>query len=161
MAEHHKIAAAKRAAARKKALSDAVDQAMRTIVVEMKANEGIYPHNGGAVSRAELARRAGIDESSFYKPQNKDLKERTTLWLQQLQKKETIGRKRVRKHIKDVARDWKERYEALDRQNILTHLKMQKIEAEMVELEKDIQTMREQLTARPSNVAFIAKKSKG
>jgi hypothetical protein len=31
----------------------------------------------------------------------------------------------------------------------------------MVELEKEIQTMREQLTARPSNVAFIAKKSKG
>ena len=102
MAEYHKIAAAKRGAARTATLNESVDQVMHTIIDEMKGNGGVYPANGGAVSMAELARRAGINESSLYKPQNAKLKERATLWLQQLQNKETVGRKRVRKHLKEV-----------------------------------------------------------
>lgn len=161
MAEHHKIGATKRAAARKAALKEAVDGAMRAIVEDMKANQGIYPHNGGAVSMAELARRAGINESSFYKKQNVDLKESANLWLQQLQKKETIGRKRVRKHLKEVASDWKARYEAIDRDNIVTHLKLQALEAENLRLKEEVKSLREQLLAQPANVINIAKKAKG
>lgn len=160
MAEHHKIGATKRAAARKEALNDSVDGAMRAIVEDMKANKGIYPANGGAVSMAELARRAGINESTFYKPQNAKLKQRANLWLQQLQKKETIGRKRVRKHLKDIASDWKARYEAIDRDNIVTHLKLQELEAENLRLKDEVNSLREQLLAKPSNVTNIAKSTK-
>lgn len=159
MAEHHKIAAAKRGAARTAALNEAVDSAMRAIVEDMKGNEGIYPHNGGAVSMAELARRAEINESSFYKKQNADLKERAALWLQQLQKKETVGRKRVRKHLKQALSDWKMRYEALDSHNIVTHLKLQKLEAEKLKLAEEVRSLREQLRVTPANVTSIAKKT--
>lgn len=160
MADHHKIAAAKRGVARRAALIEAVDRAMRSIVEDMKANEGIYPHNGGAVSMAELARRAGINESSFYKKQNAELKNDAGLWLQQLQRKETVGRKRVRKHLKDVARDWKGRYEAIDSHNIVTHLKLQQLEAENLRLRAEVESLRGQLLAKPSNVTNIATKGK-
>lgn len=160
MAEHHKLAAAKRGAARTDAMNAAVDQAMRVILVDMKGNGGIYPHNGGAVSMAEIARRSDVNESSFYKKQNVQLKERVNLWLQQLQKAETIGRKRVRKHLKEVARDWKERYEALDSHNIVTNLKLQQLEAEKLTLKAEVESLREQLLAKPSNVTNITKKAK-
>ena len=159
MAEHHKIGATKRAAARKAALNESVDGAMRAIVEDMKANEGIYPHNGGAVSMAELARRADIHESSFYKKQNVELKERANLWLQQLQKRETIGRKRVRKHLKEVASDWKARYEAIDRDNIVTHLKLQQVEAENLELKHEVAELQERLRVIPTNVSPIRGKA--
>ena len=158
MAEHHKLAAAKRGAARTDALNSAVDQAMCVILEDMKGNGGIYPHNGGAVSIAEIARRADVNESSFYKKQNVELKKRANLWVQQLQKKETIGRKRVRKHLKDVAREWKARYEALDSNNIVTQL--QQLEAENLKLKAEVKSLREQLLANPSNVTNIARKAK-
>lgn len=160
MAEYHKIAAAKRGAARTAKLYEAVDQAMRNIVEDMKNNDGIYPHNGGAVSMAELARRAEIDESSLYKPHNVKLKERATLFLQQLQKKETVGRKRVRKHLKQLVHDWKERFEALDSHNILTNLKLQQREAENLKLAAENETLRQQLLAAPSNVTSIRKRKR-
>jgi hypothetical protein len=160
MADHHKVAAAKRGAARRAALYEAVEEAMRAIVEDMKANAGIYPYNGGAVSMAELARRAGINESSFYKPQNAELKERATLWLQQLQKKEIVGRKRVRKHQTEVIHDWKNRFEALDSHNIVTNLKLQQLEAENLKLKGEVEALREQLRAVPSNVTPIAKKKR-
>lgn len=160
MAEHHKLAAAKRGAARTEALNAAVDLAMRVILEDMKGNGGIYPHYGGAVSMAEIARRADVNESSFYKKQNVQLKQRANLWLQQLQKKETVGRKRVRKHLKEVARDWKARYEALDSHNIVTHLKLQQLEAENLKLKAEVESLREQLLAKPSNVTNIARKAK-
>ena len=160
MAEHHKLAATKRGAARTEALNSAVDQAMCVILEDMKGNGGIYPHNGGAVSIAEIARRADVNESSFYKKQNVELKKRANLWVQQLLKKETIGRKRVRKHLKDVAREWKARYEALDSNNIVTHLKLQQLEAENLKLKAEVKSLREQLLVNPSNVTNIARKAK-
>ncbi len=155
MAEHHKLAAAKRGAARTEALNASVDQAMCVIIEEMKDNGGIYPQNGGAVSIAEIARRANVNESSFYKKHNVELKERVNLWVQQLQKKETIGRKRVRKQLEDVAREWKARYETLDSNNIVTNLKLQKMEAENLKLKDEVESLLEQLRSNPSNVSNI------
>jgi FAD/FMN-containing dehydrogenase len=155
MADYHKIAAAKRGAARTTALNNAVDQAMRTIADEMRDNGGIYPHNGGAVGMAELTRRADINESSFYKPQNAELKERATVWLQHLQKKEVIGRKRVRKHLREAVSDWKARFETLDSNNIVSNLKLQEIEAENLKLKAEIESLKAQLRALPSNVKSI------
>lgn len=158
MAEHHKIAAIKRGSARNASLREAVDQAMRAIAEEMKGNDGIYPRNGGAVSMAELARRAGINESSLYKSQNVELKERATIWLRQLQQVETIGRKRVRRHMKEVLSDWKERFVALDSHNIVTHLRLQQLEAENLKLKEEALALREQLFANRSSVASLAEK---
>lgn len=46
-------------------------QAMKTIRREMKANNGIYPANGGAVPKNEVARRAGIHPTTLFSKKQK------------------------------------------------------------------------------------------
>ena len=113
----------------------------------MQANGGIYPHNGGAVSLAELARRAGISESSFYKkePENIALKKRAMLWLDTLKKKETVGRMRVRKTLAERTEAWKDKYHALENRHIVTELELQSLQAEMEKLSAENAAMLEQL----------------
>ncbi len=136
MSEKHKLAAAQRGAARTAQMELAVTQAIQAIQADMQANGGIYPNNGGAVSMAELARRADISESSFYKkePENIALKERAALWLDTLKKKETVGRMRVKKSLAQKAEDWQQKYRALEQRHIRTELELQSLEAESQKL---------------------------
>lgn len=114
----------------------AVKEAIHAIQSDMQANGGIYPENGGAVSMAELSRRAGISESSFYKkePENRALKEMASLWLDTLKKKETVGRMRVKKSLAQKAEDWQQKYHALELRHIRTELELQALEAQMQKL---------------------------
>lgn len=139
MTENHKLAAARRGAARTEKMEQAVKEAMRAIQADMQANGGIYPHNGGAVSMAELSRRAGISESSFYKkePENLALKEMANLWLDTLKKKETVGRMRVKKSLAQKAEDWHQKYLALQQQHIQTELELQSLEAKVHKLTEE------------------------
>lgn len=148
MSEQHKLAAARRGAARTFQMEQAVMQAIQAIQADMHANGGIYPHNGGAVSMAELARRADISESSFYKkdPVNLALKERANLWLDTLKKKETVGRMRVKKSLVQKAEDWQQKYRALEQRHIRTELELQSLEAQMHKLQKDNAALLDQLS---------------
>lgn len=136
MSESHKQAAALRGAARTQKMEQAFIEAMRSIEAEMKANGGIYPHRGGAVSMAELARRANISESNFYKktPGNSDLKARASQWLETLKRTETVGRVRAKKALAERADDWAEKYAALELRHIRTELELQSVEAQLQKL---------------------------
>lgn len=159
MSEQHKAAAIKRGIERTTRMEQGVTDAMRAIHEDMQANGGIYPHNGGAVSIAELARRAGINESTFYKNDNSALKERSKLWLDTLKKKETVGRMRVRKTFAERAESWKEKYTALEQRHIRTELEFQSLQAEMQKLRDDNATLLEQLhVAGASKVTPISKR---
>lgn len=48
------------AAIRRKRVVDAVEAAIATMEEEMRSNGGIYPHNGGRLSLAEVCRRAQV-----------------------------------------------------------------------------------------------------
>ena len=148
MSEQHKMAAARRGAARTEKMEMAVKEAMRAIQADMQANGGIYPENGGAVSMAELSRRAGISESSFYKkePENISLKEKANLWLDTLKKKETVGRMRVKKSLAQKADDWQQKYHALEQRHIRTELELQSLEAQMHQLQKENAALVDQLS---------------
>lgn len=145
VSELHKIAAAKRGAARTEKTLRQVEDAIRAIVDDMTNNGGIYPHNGGAVSMAETARRAGINEATLYKKDNTALKERVALWLDTLKKKETIGRMRVRKTFQQRAESWKEKYDALLNRHIITELQMQQLQSEKEKLQRDYDALLEQM----------------
>ncbi len=147
MSERHKIAAAKRGAERTEKVVQRVESAIRAIEEEMKANGGIYPGNGGAVSMAEIARRAGINESTFYKKDNTLLKEQASLWLATLKKTETIGRMRVRKTFEERAQGWQEKYRALETRHGITELQFQQLQAEFEALRRDYDALLEQLRA--------------
>ena len=148
MTEKHKLAAVLRGAARTEKMEQSVKEAMRAIQADMQTNGGIYPQNGGAVSMAELSRRAGISESSFYKkePENLALKDMANLWLDTLKKKETVGRMRVKKSLVQRAEDWKQKYEALEQRHIRTELELQSLEAQMQKLQKDNAALVDQLS---------------
>jgi len=154
MSEQHKLAAALRGAARTAQMAQTVTQAMQAIQADMQANGGIYPHNGGAVSMAELARRAAISESSFYKkePENLALKERASLWLDTLKKKETVGRMRVKKSLAQKAEDWQQKYKALEQRHIRRELEFQSLEAQMQKLRDENSTLVEQVRKQVKTV---------
>lgn len=147
MSEQHKVAAAKRGAAKTAKVYQLVEDAIRAIADEMQANGGIYPGNGGAVSMAEIARRAGINEATFYKKHNTDLKERAALWLDTLKKKETVGRMRVRKSFQQRAESWHEKYKALETRHGITELQFQQLQAQLEALQDKYDALLEQMRA--------------
>jgi len=147
MSERHQLAAIKRGVERTAEVEKKVVDGMAAIEAEMKANAGIYPHNGGSVGMAELARRAGIDESTFYRKAetNIALKERAALWLKQLKKHETVGRMRVHKTFQQRAESWQKKYKALENQFIVVELQLQQRDAELEMLRKDYDALLEQM----------------
>lgn len=151
MSERHKVAAAKRGAARTEKVVQQVEGAMQAIKAEMNTNGGIYPHNGGAVSMAEVARRAEINESTFYKKDNTDLKERVALWLNTLKKKETVGRMNVRKTLQQRAEGWHEKYKDLETRHIVTELQLQQLQSEHEKLQRDYDGLLEQMRKTGQN----------
>lgn len=159
MSDRHQLAALKRGAARKEKVAEAVDAAMRSISQDMKANGGVYPHNGGAVNILELARQAGINESTFYKPANVELKKRASLWLETLQKKETVGRKRVKKTYQQRAQALQERLDTLSSEYLVVNLQLQQCEAEKVKLRADYEALLEQVRTG-GNVTAIRKENR-
>jgi hypothetical protein len=159
MSEQHKLAAIKRGIQRTAQMEQRVTDAMRTIQEDMQSNGDIYPCNGGAVSMAELARRAGINESTLYKKDNAAIKERATLWLDTLKKKETVGRMRVRKTFAERAESWEKKYKALEQRHIRTELELQSLQAEAQKLRADNAALLEQLrVAGASKVTPITKR---
>ena len=130
MINRHQKAALARGEARSTDVAHKVKDAMIVITAEMKANGGIYPANGGAVSKNEVARRAGISLTTLFSSKQKELGKQVNLWLDTLKKRETIGRQRVRRTFAERAEDWKARYLALQDSHVKTELDLQHAEAE-------------------------------
>lgn len=110
---------------RSQALSAKLDNAMKSIELEIEKNDGIYPLNGGRLSQAELCRRAGIGKAVLQGESHK----KTTLvkvnkWLDGIRKRQISGSKVVRKTVTDRADDWKQRYELAANHSNLYHLQM-------------------------------------
>lgn len=147
MTEKFKKAALARGEARSSEITRKVKEAMDTIVSEMKENGGIYPHNGGALSKNEVARRAGINSTTLFSPKQKELGRQVSLWLEALKKKETVGRQRVRRSYAERAEDWKARYEALQNSHIKTELDLQQAEAERDQAISEAKRLRDENAA--------------
>lgn len=141
MSNQFEKAALVRGEARSADVERKVKEAMDAIMTEMKANGGIYPANGGAVSKNEVARRAGISLTTLFSPKQKELGQKVTLWLDALKKKETIGRQRVRRSFVERAEDWKSRYLALQDSHIKTELDLQHAQAERDEAVAEAQRL--------------------
>ena len=132
MSSKHLDAARKRGADRSAKVAKRVLEAMKTIRHEMKANGGIYPANGGAVSKNEVARRAGIHPTTLFSDKQKRLGERVSRWCELLKRKETVGRVRVRRTYAERAEDWETRYRL-----VATHLALAELKVQSAESERD------------------------
>lgn len=147
MSNRFEKAALVRGEARSADVARKVKGAMDAIMAEMKANGGIYPSNGGAVSKNEVARRADISLTTLFSPKQKELGQQVSLWLDALKKKETIGRQRVRRTFAERAEDWKSRYLALQDSHIKTELDLQLAQAERDEAIAEAHRLRDEKAA--------------
>jgi len=124
-----------------------VKDAMDIIKAELKANGGIYPANGGAISKNEVARRAGISLTTLFSPKQKELGRHVTLWLEALKKKETIGCQRVRRTFAERAEDWKSLFLALQNSHIKTELDLQGAQSERDDAVAEVKRLRDEKAA--------------
>lgn len=116
-----------------------------TIQEEMAANGGIYPHNKGAISLAEIARRAGIHPVTFHKERYVELSSEVKLWLEALRQGATIGRVRVRKELGTRVQEWKHLYESLRETHRVTETDLAYAQARLQEVLKDNGILQERI----------------
>ena len=111
-----------------------VRHVMQAIQQEMAANEGIYPHNKGAVSMAEVARRAEIHPLTFHKPRYLELGKEVKTWLETLKQGAVVGQGRVRKELGTRIQEWKKLYEDLLETHRISETDLQYAEARLKEV---------------------------
>lgn len=86
-------------------------QAMKQIFEEIKSNDGIYPHNGGALPQAELCRRAGVSQATLQNPTHKyATRVEVNKWLEEMHELIVTGQKAVRSTVTKRADYWKSEY---------------------------------------------------
>jgi hypothetical protein len=129
---------------RSQGVRDRVRAAMRAIAFEMEQNLGIYPQNGGAVSAAEVARRAGVHPTTFFTAKQIGLGKEVREWLTSIRKSKVVGRVSVRRELSMRVADWKRLYEGLAQSHRDTELELQQAEAELAQTQKSLlETQRE------------------
>ena len=139
-----------------------VRSAMALIVMESKQNGGAYPLNGGAVSLAEVARRADVHVTTLFSPTQRELGAEVRNWLlgiksQKCPSKNSSNRRDLATRISD----WKILYDGLAQSHNDTELALQQAEAELIierkissELRLEISSLRELLRTTVSSNVF-------
>lgn len=142
MSDRHREAAVVLGATRTAEIERKVRAAMVAISTEIDANGGIYPKNGGAISKNEISRRAGINLTTLFSPKQKSLGEEVSVWIENLKKDVVVGRIRVRRTFIERADDWKKKFLALQDSHILTELELQAANAERDEAKAEVAQLR-------------------
>jgi len=88
-----------------------IREAMAAIELDIEQNEGIYPFNGGRLTRAEVCRRAGVHKITLQGAAHRaTTREMIEVWLKKVKEKMVIGKRAVRKAVTVRADDWHARY---------------------------------------------------
>lgn len=137
---------------------DRVRAMLSTIEAEMSANQGIYPHNSGSLSLAEVARRSEIHPFTFHKPRYIDLATEVKGWLEKLKSGNIVGRTRVRKEMGTRVQEWKQLYVDLLDSYRLTEADLDVLQSKLDEALKENEILRQRLLGKtgPKVVSFNA-----
>lgn len=119
-----------------------VEKVMREIEQEMEANEGIYPHNKGAVSAAEVARRADVHQTTFFSPKQAELGNEVRTWLKNIKEGKIVGRGRVHREMAKRVSDWKKLHDDLAQSHRDTELELQQTQADLGKAQDQIQQLK-------------------
>ncbi|AOE88468.1 hypothetical protein GO283_03158 [Ralstonia solanacearum] len=120
---------------------------LQTITKEMEANQGIYPHNKGALSLAEIGRRAGIHPLTFHKPRYIAIRKEVQAWLETLKQEAVVGRTRARKALATRAQEWKQLYEDLLQAHRISETDLALAEARLEEALLENEKLRQRIAA--------------
>ncbi|WP_127996163.1 hypothetical protein [Piscinibacter defluvii] len=139
-----KQAAQKRGEKRTEDVRARVKATMAAIEQEMASNDGIYPHRNGALSAAEVARRADIHPTSFYTDKLRTLGEEVRDWLDELKREKVVGSVKVKKSLATRIEDWKKLYEGLLQSHRDTELELQETQHQLSDAQKSIKELEQQ-----------------
>jgi len=140
-------AAKKRGAKRTEDVRARVRTTMTAIEEEMASNEGIYPLRNGALSSAEVARRAGIHPTSFFTEKLRDLGTEVKTWLDNLKTEKVVGSVKVNRTLAQRLSDWKGQYEGLLQSHRDTELELQETQHQLAEARRSIDDLERQLAS--------------
>jgi hypothetical protein len=105
---------------------------MRTIEMEIAANDGIYPGNEGALSFNEVARRAKIHNTTLYDEKRYGtFKKEVDDWLESIKATAVTGRIKVRREVTERVSEWKELYEGLVESHRISELDLQQAQRKL------------------------------
>lgn len=130
-----------------------VEAAMKAIEDEMASNDGVYPHKNGAVSAAEVARRAAIHKTTFFSPKQRELGDTVRNWLATLKARNVVGAGPVKRTLAERVAAWRELHEGLLQSHRDTELKLQQTEADLEAALKTIETITSERDALRNQVA--------
>lgn len=128
--------------------------AMKAIELDIHANDNLYPFNAGAVTQAEVCRRAGISKTLLQAPAHKtSTKVMVDTWVAELKNRLITGRKNVRRAVTARADDWKEQHEYLRSSYHIDMLKLEEAQAQIRKLTEDVASLREENAALREQIA--------
>jgi hypothetical protein len=116
-----------------------LDRAKSIVAKEIEANEGIYPHNKGRVTQAELCRRAGIGKATLQGPAHKDTT-RVAIndWLKALSRGVVQGHRNVRRTVTDRADEWNRLYGEIADSYAIAELELVEEKRKTARLEREL-----------------------
>jgi len=117
---------------------NSVKKAMGDIANEIAENDGIYPHNHGRLSMAEVCRRSGVHEITMMGPAHRDTTRPMIFdWIKQTAF--VKGRVKVRNAITKRSDEANEKYRRIASQyQAMYQVEMPKRDAEIVRLQRRI-----------------------
>jgi len=126
---------------------DRVLTAISAIEQEMALNNGVYPKNGGAISAAEVARRADVHPTTFFSPKQRELGREVRAWLTSLKTRRPTSAANAKRSLVERLADWKDLYAGLAQSHRDTELQLQQLEAEMAKIREQLSTLQSERDA--------------
>jgi len=142
-------------------------EAMTVIEAEIEHNEVLYPFNSGRLTKAELCRRAGVDDKTLQNPTHKSSTNKMVDdWLERVKRHVAQGRTVVRRAVTERAEHWKQEHDRIGNAYALAELEhnermveLEKLKGENAKLKQDITELREMLgRAEEKNIISIRPK---
>lgn len=119
-----------------------ITTAMDTMAEEIKANQGIYPRNRGNVTLKEIAERADLSESVFYKKNYLDLAAAMRARLSAFKEETSARTKPSRKTPEERVGTWRNLYESLLESYRLAETDYRLANEQLYEAKEIIETLR-------------------
>jgi len=130
--------------------------AINEIEVEIEANEGIYPYNGGKLSQAELCRRASINQVTLSTAAHRNTtRPMVEEWLTRIRSATITGSKSVRRAVTDRAAEWKAHHQAIAENYRIAELEMLDMRKKIRQLENENAALKELLTKSGNSKLLI------
>lgn len=131
-----------------------LSEAMKAIELDIQANGNLYPFNGGAVTQAEVCRRAGVSKALLQAPAHKtSTKVMVDSWVAKINARLITGHTNVRRAVTERADDWKQQHDYLRNSYHIDMCKLEEAEALIKKLSKEVTELREENAALLEQIA--------